>query len=210
MTSTQTAVWADIDNDGFLDLFVGNENGPSQLFRNKGDGTFEDISQSAGVDRDRRSSRPSWPADYDNDGYVDFYLSNYNGDNLLYHNNRDARSPKSAKQAGVQAPWRSFAAWFFDYDNDGWPDLFVTSYYISIDESVRTYLGLPHNAETLKLYRNLGNGTFRDVTAEVGPRQGLHADGRQLRRRRTTTAISTCISAWAARRSPRCCRTSCC
>ena len=72
------------------------------------------------------------------------------------------------KDAGVQAPWRSFAAWFFDYDNDGWDDLFVTSYYISTDESVRTYLGRPHNAETLKLYRNLHNGRFADVSAEVG------------------------------------------
>ena len=50
-TSTQTAVWADIDNDGYLDLFVGNENGPSQLFRNKGDGALKDMSHAAGVDR---------------------------------------------------------------------------------------------------------------------------------------------------------------
>ncbi len=63
---------------------------------------------------------------------------------------------------------RGFGAWFFDYDNDGWPDLFATSYFMSTDETARTYLGLPHNAPTLKLYRNLGDGTFRDVTNEVG------------------------------------------
>jgi hypothetical protein len=91
-----------------------------------------------------------------------------NGDNFLYHNNHDNTFTEVAKQAGVQKPWQSFAAWFFDYDNDGWPDLFVTSYYVSVDESLRSYLGLPSNAETLKLYKNLGNGTFRDVTAEVG------------------------------------------
>jgi hypothetical protein len=68
----------------------------------------------------------------------------------------------------VQKPWKSFGAWFFDYDNDGWPDLFVTSYYVSVDESIRSYLSLPPNAETMKLYKNLGNGTFRDITAEVG------------------------------------------
>ena len=165
--STQTAVWADIDNDGFVDLFVGSENGPSQLFRNKGNGTFEDISESAGV-RHSTFVKAVVAADYDNDGYVDFYLSNYNGHNLLYHNEHNRTFAEVGRQAGVQAPWRSFAAWFFDYDNDGWPDLFVNSYYISNDESVRSYLGLPQNAETSKLYKNLRNGTFRDVSAEVG------------------------------------------
>jgi hypothetical protein len=164
---TQTGVWADIDNDGYLDLFVGNENGPSHLYRNKGDGTFEDISHAAGIDR-VAFTKGVVAGDYDNDGYVDFYVSNLNGDNFLYHNNHNGTFTEVALQAGVQKPWQSFAAWFFDYDNDGWPDLFVTSYYVSVDESVRSYLGLPPNAETLKLYKNLGNGTFRDVTAEVG------------------------------------------
>ncbi len=164
---TQTGVWADIDNDGFLDLFVGNENGPSHLYRNKGDGTFEDISHAAGIDR-AAYTKAIVAGDYDNDGYVDFYVSNLNGDNFLFHNNHDGTFTDVAQQAGVRKPWQSFAAWFFDYDNDGWPDLFVTSYYVSVDESVRSYLGLPPNAETLKLYKNLGNGKFRDVTAEVG------------------------------------------
>jgi len=167
VSRTQTAVWADVDNDGHLDLFVGNESGPSQLFRGKGDGTFEDISRAAGVDR-TGFVKGVVAEDYDNDGYVDFYLSDYNGNNLLYHNNHNRTFTEVAKLAGVQAPWRSFAAWFFDYDNDGWPDLFVNSYYISIEEVARTYLGLPRNGETLKLYRNLANGTFRDVSAEVG------------------------------------------
>jgi tetratricopeptide (TPR) repeat protein len=164
---SQTAVWADINNDGYLDLFVGNESGPSHLFRNKGDGTFEDISHAAGVDR-TAYTKGVVAADYDNDGYVDFYVSNLNGDNFLYHNNHDGTFTDVALQAGVQKPWQSFAAWFFDYDNDGWPDLFVTSYYVSVEESVRSYLGLSANAETLKLYKNLGNGKFRDVTSEVG------------------------------------------
>jgi hypothetical protein len=68
----------------------------------------------------------------------------------------------------VQLPHQSFGAAFLDYDNDGRPDLFVTSYYASVDEVARTYLGLPNNAETMKLYRNKGNGTFEDVTAKVG------------------------------------------
>ena len=167
-TRTQTAVWADIDNDGFLDLFVGNENGPSQLFRNKGDGTFEDISHSAGVDK-IAFTKGVVAADYDNDGFVDFYVSNLYGGNFLYHNNHDRTFTEVSEKAGVHQPQsQSFATWFFDYDNDGWPDLFVTSYFFSADETLRSYLGLPRNVETLKLYRNMKNGTFKDVTVEVG------------------------------------------
>ena len=167
-TSTQTAVWADIDNDGFLDLFVGNENAPLQLFRNKGDGTFQDIAKAAGLDRTVYAKAVA-ADDYDNDGYVDLYVSYYGGrGNLLFHNSGNRTFTEVGKQAGVQAPRRSFGAWFFDYDNDGWPDLFVNSYYVSVEESMRTYLGQPRNAESAKLYRNLGDGTFRDVTIETG------------------------------------------
>jgi hypothetical protein len=165
-TASQTAVWADINNDGLLDLFVGNEKGPAQLFLNKGDGTFQDISHAAGIDR-TAYTKAVVAADYDNDGYVDFYVSNFTSLNFLYHNNHDGTFTEIAEQAGVQGTGRSFGAWFFDYDNDGRPDLFVTSYYMSIDETARTYLGLPHNAGTLKLYKNLGNGVFRDVTEET-------------------------------------------
>lgn len=167
-TRTQTAVWADIDNDGWLDLFVGNENGPNQLFRNRGDGTFEDISHSAGVDR-IAYTKGVVAADYDNDGYVDFYISNLYDGNFLYHNNHNRTFTEVSEHAGVHQPQsQSFATWFFDYDNDGLPDLFVNGYFFSVDETLRSYLGLPHSAETTKLYRNLGNGTFKDVTAEVG------------------------------------------
>ena len=165
--ASQTAVWADIDNDGLLDLFVGNEQGPSRLYHNKGDGTFEEIGPTAGVDR-VAFSKGVVAADYDNDGFVDFYVSNLGADNFLYHNNHDRTFTEVGKQAGVQAPWMSFATWFFDYDNDGLPDLFVTSYYMSTDENLRSQMGLPHKAETLKLYHNQGDGTFRDVTVEVG------------------------------------------
>jgi len=167
-TRTQTAVWADIDNDGYLDLFVGNENGPSQLFLNKRDGTFEDISHSAGVDK-ITFTKGVVAADYDNDGYVDFYVSNLYGGNFLYHNNHDRTFTEVSEKAGVHQPQsQSFATWFFDYDNDGWPDIFVTSYFFSVDEALRSYLSLPHNVETFKLYKNMKNGTFKDVTAEVG------------------------------------------
>ena len=167
MTATQTAAWADIDNDGFVDLFVGNENGPSQLFRNKGDGTFEDISHSAGVDK-VAFTKGVVAADYDQDGYMDFYVSNYFGGNFLYHNNHDRTFTEVGKQAGVQDTQRSFAVWLFDYNNDGWPDLYVSGYYGSDEEVMRTYLDQPHTVQTAKIFKNLGNGTFQDVTKEVG------------------------------------------
>ncbi len=133
----------------------------------KGDGTFEEIAHAAGVDR-TAFTKAVVAGDYDDDGYVDFYLSNYNGSNFLYHNNHDRTFTEVAGPAGVQDPWASFPAWFFDYDNDGWPDLFVSSYAGSSDEVMRSSLGLPTNAENLKLYRNMHNGTFKDMSKEVG------------------------------------------
>ena len=166
-TSTQTAVWADINNDGFLDLYVGNENGPNQLFLNNGDGTFKDISHASGTDL-TAYTKAVVAADYDNDGFVDLYVSNYRGDNALLHNNHNGTFTDVARQASVTGSGHGFPAWFFDYDNDGWPDLLATSYYMSVEETARTYMGLPHNGGTMKLYRNLGNGAFRDVTEEAG------------------------------------------
>jgi len=167
VTATQTAVWADVDNDGYLDLLIGNENAPSQLFHNKGDGTFEDISHAAGIDK-IAFTKGVTAADFDKDGYVDFYVSNASGPNFLYHNNHNLTFTDVARQAGVQAPYFSFATWFFDYDNDGWPDIFVASYFSSVQQAIRSYLGLPVSVETAKLYRNRHDGTFQDVTAQVG------------------------------------------
>jgi len=163
---TQAAAWADIDNDGYLDLFVANEKAPALLFHNKGDGTFEEIGHAAGIAQIAYSKGVA-AADYDGDGFMDFYVTNQNEFNFLYHNNGDLTFTEVGRQAGVQAPSYSFATWFFDYDNDGWPDIFVNSYMTSVDESVKTYLGIPHNAETMKLYRNKHDGTFEDVTAQV-------------------------------------------
>ena len=166
-TSTQAAAWADINNDGLLDLFVANEDRASQLFLNQAGTTFVEISRSAGVDGVGFTKGVS-AGDYDNDGFVDLYVSNFKGENFLYRNNHDNTFTDKARAAGVSGPGYGFATWFFDYDNDGWPDLLATSYVTSVDESVRGYLGLAPNASRLKLYRNLGDGTFRDVTATVG------------------------------------------
>jgi tetratricopeptide (TPR) repeat protein len=166
-TQTETAVWLDINNDGFLDLYVGNETGPNQLFLNNGNGTFKDISKSSRTDL-TALSKAVVTADYDHDGYADLFVSNFRGDSALLHNNHDGTFTDLAPQAGVLASGHGFGAWFFDYDNDGWPDLLASSYAMSVEETMRTYLGMPHNSPTMKLYRNLGNGAFRDVTGETG------------------------------------------
>lgn len=167
VTSTQAAVWTDIDNDGFVDLFIGNEGMAAQLFHNNRDGTFTDIAAAAGVDRTAFIKGVA-AIDYDNDGWSDLYVSNLSGDNFLYHNNHDRTFTELGRALGVGGSGKGFVTWAFDYDNDGWEDLFATSYFTSVDETARTYLGLPHNATTLKLYKNLGAGNFRDVTREVG------------------------------------------
>jgi len=86
-------------------------------------------------------------ADYDNDGYPDLYVANQNGQGFLYHNNGDRTFTDITAAAGIHSPRFSFVALFFDYDNDGWPDLFITTYFASVEESVRSYLGLPLKAK---------------------------------------------------------------
>jgi hypothetical protein len=173
---THSAAWADYDNDGWIDLFVGHEHTPSQLFRNKGDGTFEDVSAKAGVNRVAFTKGVTW-GDYDNDGYPDLYVSNYGEDNFLYHNRGDGSFEEVATRVGVEKPKWSFPTWFFDYDNDGRLDLFVASYYFASGEWVRPYLGLQRQGDSMKLYRNAGNGTFADVTQETGLDRGVAAMG---------------------------------
>jgi hypothetical protein len=165
--ATHSATWGDYDNDGRLDVFVGHELTPSQLFRNRGDGTFEDVSARAGVGATAFTKGVAF-GDYDKDGDADLYVSNIRGANFLYRNNGDGTFTDVAARLSVQKPSMSFPTWFFDYDNDGWPDLFVASFVFSIEGFARHYLGMPPQADTLTLYRNRGDGTFADVTAQVG------------------------------------------
>ena len=167
VTATQTAAWADIDNDGLPDLFIGNENAPAQLFLNKGAGTFTEIGAAAGVNK-VGFTKGVVAADYDNDGYPDLYVSALNGDHHLYHNNHNRTFTDVTKEAGVEGPWTTFGALFFDYDNDGWQDLLVAGYGTSVEDVMKGYLKQPQGGEGLRLFHNLGNGKFRDVSAETG------------------------------------------
>lgn len=164
---TLSAAWGDFDNDGYLDLFVGNENAPNQLFHNNGDGTFVDIGRTSGIDH-IACAKGVAVGDYDGDGYPDIYVSNLGSANLLFRNNRNGTFTDVAREAGVAAPTWSFPAWFFDYDNDGKLDLFVASYSFSLVDALNSWTRRPVLSETMKLYRNCGDGAFHDVSPEVG------------------------------------------
>ena len=175
----QSAAWADYDNDGDLDLFSCSESMPespeagaaiifpSRLFRNNGDGAFTDVTDAAGVANLRYCKGSAW-GDYDNDGDPDLYISNYADENRLYRNNGDGTFTDVAPGLGLTEPLHSFPTWFWDYDNDGWLDIFVAGYARDIELVAKDYLGLPNDGARPRLYRNDGAGGFEDVTERVG------------------------------------------
>lgn len=176
---TQTAAWADYDNDGDLDLYIGNESGygftaPSQLFRNNGDGTFTDVADQAGVRNDQYAKGVVW-GDFDNDRFPDLYVSNLEGQanklydgqpNRLYRNNGDGTFTDVAPDLNVTGPLKSFPVWFWDYNNDGALDLFVSSYTGSVINIAAYHVGRPTSFETTCLYKGDGRGRFEEVAAE--------------------------------------------
>jgi hypothetical protein len=173
---TQTAAWADYDLDGDLDLYVGNEDPdgnsyPSQLFRNNGDRTFTDVAVDAGVMNMRYAKAVTW-GDFDDDGDPDLYVSNI-GPNRLYRNDGDGTFTDVAIELDVAEPvGRSFASWFFDYDNDGDLDLFVADYESPVPAVAAHYFGLRPVDNRPRLYRNDG-GRFTEVGREAGLERAL-------------------------------------
>ena len=176
---TQTAAWADYDNDGWLDLFVGHEttgkeSHPSQLFHNNHDGTFTDVAPGFGMADLGFVKGVAW-GDFNNDGRPDLYVSRKSQPNLLFRNDgaKDSRRPDGKRwvftditeSAGVAQPIDSFATWFFDYDNDGWPDIFVAGFWMDTFNDIAAFqMHKPFKAETPRLYHNNHDGTFTDVS----------------------------------------------
>jgi hypothetical protein len=179
---TQTATWFDFNNDGWNDLFIGNESfatntNPCELFRNNGDGTFTECAAASGV-ATVAFIKGVVAGDFNSDGRPDLYLSNRSGENLLFRNDGPRSGEKGAKAmwqftdvakaAGVTEPNMSFPTGFFDYDNDGWLDIFVTGYALqTVGDVVADYLGRTFRSETARLYRNNHDGTFVDVSKEA-------------------------------------------
>ena len=175
------AAWADLDADGWLDLYFVNSAGPAALYRNAGPGRFANATDAAGVAHSGYGLGCA-AADYDSDGNLDLYVTAY-GPNILYRNRGTGQFADATAAAGVAGPSlvnpaMSTGAAFADYDGDGDLDLFVANYAQFRPEihqpcirsgGIAVYCG-PEAFEPQRdvFYRNEGNATFADVTAEVG------------------------------------------
>jgi len=162
----------DYDNDGDLDLYIGNETTRdvpiySELYRNNADGTFTDVAEQAGVLNNRFAKAVVW-GDFDNDRLPDLYVSNFGEENRLYRNRGDGTFIDVAKQLNVTAPLRSFPAWFWDFNNDGVLDIYASAYADDIAWLAASYLNIEHNAESAKLYVGDGFGGFAQRAEQYG------------------------------------------
>jgi hypothetical protein len=157
---TSGQAFADIDNDGWLDLYVTDTTGPNTLYGNNGDGTFSIARQHPAVSGHYASGGAVF-ADYNNDGYADLYVLNF-GANALYRNDRGVRFVDVTATAGVGDPGKSQTAAWGDYDNDGFIDLYVTNWACPECD------GDPLVTSRDTLYHNEGNGTFTDVSHLLG------------------------------------------
>jgi hypothetical protein len=164
---SQVGAWGDYDNDGWLDLFCGAEQGRNRLYRNLRDGTFEEVALRAGVAFNGKCKGAAF-GDFDRDGWPDLLVSSYGGAPALYHNQRDGTFVDVVGRMGIQRPASGFSCWFWDYDNDGWQDIYVSEFLWRLGDTARAMMGEPNRLTTGRLYRNLEGQRFEDVTARVG------------------------------------------
>jgi hypothetical protein len=156
--------WGDYDNDGYLDLFVPNNNENNFLYHNNRDGTFDKITSGRIVTDGGSSFGAAW-GDYDNDGFLDLFVANVNQKNFLYRNNGDGTFTKITSGAIVNDVGYSWGAAWGDYDNDGHLDLFVAN-------------GPPSGpGQNDFLYHNNGDGTFTKITTGSLANDGAIGDG---------------------------------
>lgn len=181
---TQAAVWADFNNDGWLDVYIGAENADffdaggqhtSMLYINNRNGTFTNVAKTAHCDV-TAFVKGVTSADYNNDGWADIFVSTLNGEKHLLKNKAKAGAIPDFEDvttdAGIKIERGTFTTWFFDYDNDGWPDIMAADYSYSLPlshYSAAEALGKPiPNAGNIFLFHNNRNGTFTDLTKQTG------------------------------------------
>ena len=168
-----SVVFDDLNGDGKPDIFVANDSNPNYLYINQGDGTFKESGVTAGVAYNGSGKEMSAmgvaAGDYDNDGRTDLFVTTFANDNyVLFHNDgrgffSDVSYPSGLGEPTI--PYLGWATFFFDYDLDGYKDLLAANghVYPEVDGALNETYRQP-----LQLFRNLGNGRFREVTSEVG------------------------------------------
>ncbi|MGD0939875.1 MAG: CRTAC1 family protein [Terracidiphilus sp.] len=169
-----TALWSDFDNDGRLDLFVANDGGPNNLFRNLGNGSFSDVALLAGVafseDGAEQSNMGIASGDYRHTGRTSLLISHFNEQYASLYQNDGAMSFTDLSDiSGIAHATTPYVGWgdgFFDFDNDGWPDLFIANghVYPQVDGAD---LGVKYREPKLLLLNN-GDGTFSNVGKQAG------------------------------------------
>ena len=175
----------DYNNDGWPDIYVACDSTPSILYRNNHDGTFTDVAITVGAalneDGREQAGMGSTVGDYDGDGNLDIFKTNFSDDtSTLYRNNGNGTFTDAtfAAELGLHTQYLGWGTMFFDFDNDGWPDLLLVNghVYPEVDSS---HLGSDFE-EPLVLYHNNGNGTFADVSTVSGPALQRKASSRGL------------------------------
>jgi hypothetical protein len=175
----------DFDEDGWPDIYVACDSTPSILYRNNHDGTFTDVAVTAGAafneDGREQAGMGSTIGDYNGDGHLDIFKTNFSDDtSTLYRNNGDGTFTDATTAAGLglYAQYLGWGTMFFDFDNDGWPDLILVNGHV-YPEVDKQHLGSTFKEPRI-LYHNNGDGTFSDVSATAGPGITTPASSRGL------------------------------
>jgi tetratricopeptide (TPR) repeat protein len=189
---TQAGVWADFNNDGWLDLFVAKETRdmknphPDELFINNHDGTFSNVSSQFNAE-ELAFSKGVTVADYNNDGWPDIFISTLDNRKILLKNkgvkSKIPQFENVTDQAGLGKNMSfTFPTWFWDYDNDGWPDIFMCGYEFNQSLAITAaqdalHMEFPESVSKMYLFRNNHDGTFTDVSKNTGLDKPVFAMG---------------------------------
>ena len=175
----------DFDEDGWPDIFIACDSTPNILYRNNHDGTFTDVAVTADAafneDGREQAGMGSTIADYNGDGHLDIFKTNFSDDtSTLYRNNGDGTFTDSTSVAGLGL-YTQYLGWgtmFFDFDNDGWPDLILANGHVYPEVDAQ-HLGSSYKEPRI-LYHNNGDGTFSDISASAGTGITTSASSRGL------------------------------